>query len=248
MLSCRFPIHIRLLPHSPPLLVLAGDLFSGISGADVVMENLRQLCVWDQAQQTFGSDFGMRWWKYADAFADNCNTASTWNLACSEQQMRAVGIDPAGVRACVADSNSTAVPSQGVWQNKLLQQQLDDRSEMMIVTLPTVVVQDVPLRGTTNARNVLQAMCASYPQAKTPDVCRCSDVPISALAQCVNPGSGGSGSSGMPGWAVALIFFVLFAVGGTIYTVYRFQKRTKHEVEVVLEDFQRSLLTSAGRE
>jgi hypothetical protein len=154
------------------------------------------------------------------------------------------------VRACLADSNSTANPGANFWVNKLLQLQLDDRSEMMIVSLPTVVVQDVPLRGSTSPRNVLQAMCASFPQASLPPVCRCTDVPPNALPSCVNPGgpSGGDGGGGMPGWAVGLVVFVVAAAVAGTGGAWYFFTRTKREVEVVIHDFQRSLLTGGGPE
>ena len=113
-----------------------GDLYAGISGADVVLENLRQLCVWQVVAPSFEADFGVRWWRYADAFADACTgSTATWNEACSQAQMRAVGIDPAAVTACLLDSNSTFNAASHVYTNKLLQQQLDDRAEMMIVSI-----------------------------------------------------------------------------------------------------------------
>jgi hypothetical protein len=59
----------------------------------VTLENLRQLCVWQEAAKSFASDYGVRWWQYADLFASNCNTAATWNQGCAEAQMGRLGID-----------------------------------------------------------------------------------------------------------------------------------------------------------
>lgn len=153
------------------------------------------------------------------------------------------------MRACLADSNSTANPAANFWINKLLQQQIDDRSEMMIVSLPTVVVQDVPLRGAVSPRNVIASMCSSFRAESSPPVCRCIDVPPSSLPSCINPGGGpggGGGSGGMPGWAVGLVVFVVFAAIAGAAGAWYFMTRTKREVEVVIHDFQRSLLTGGS--
>lgn len=44
---------------------------TGHSGADVVQENLRQMCIWKQANQTYEVDYGMRWWRYASLFDEH---------------------------------------------------------------------------------------------------------------------------------------------------------------------------------
>ena len=113
---------------------------AGISGADIVEENLRQLCVWESASSS-GSSFGMQWWDYADAFQANCNKVSEWSAACSYQQMRNLGINSDTVGKC-ADPNA-----DGTTWNHRLQAQIDKRAEMKIVALPTAVVSDTILRG-----------------------------------------------------------------------------------------------------
>ena len=42
-----------------------GDLFSGVSGANVVEENLRQLCVYSVEATAAPDDFAWRWWQRA---------------------------------------------------------------------------------------------------------------------------------------------------------------------------------------
>jgi len=39
-----------------------GDVASGISGVHVVQENLRQMCIWDQANKTAADN--AKWWRY----------------------------------------------------------------------------------------------------------------------------------------------------------------------------------------
>ena len=49
------------------------NLAQGVSGADVVNENLRQLCVWNQAKATVKTDGGKKWWDYVKQFAKECH-------------------------------------------------------------------------------------------------------------------------------------------------------------------------------
>jgi len=49
-----------------------GELNAGVSGADVVLEELREICIWQQAASTYTTDQGMRIWNYVSAFWLNC--------------------------------------------------------------------------------------------------------------------------------------------------------------------------------
>jgi len=49
------------------------DLSRGYSGRDVVIENLRTLCVFQQANIT-GEPW--KWWDYVTAFGDKCTMSS----------------------------------------------------------------------------------------------------------------------------------------------------------------------------
>jgi len=46
------------------------NLFAGVSGVDVVNENLRELCVWNTALASYNSDGEALWWQYVKAFAE----------------------------------------------------------------------------------------------------------------------------------------------------------------------------------
>ena len=78
----------------------------------------------------------------ADYFYANCGSSQTWGQACSEAGMNAVGVNVDAVRTCVTNSFIAGGP-----ENSVFKEQLRLRSEMMIVRLPTIVVQDVILHG-----------------------------------------------------------------------------------------------------
>merc|ERR1719267_382116 len=81
-----------------------GDMDSGISGVHVVQENLRQMCIWDQANETVADH--QKWWKYQVLFSTHCSeynenatnneyfSVTNFNKDCSERQQIAAGLDP----------------------------------------------------------------------------------------------------------------------------------------------------------
>ena len=60
----------------------------GKTGADVVTENLRQICIFQQANSTVATDFGIRYWNYVNLFHTKCLGESDWH-GCSQDQQRA---------------------------------------------------------------------------------------------------------------------------------------------------------------
>jgi hypothetical protein len=227
-----------------------GDLYKGISGADVVLENLRQMCVWKQANTTYAVDYGRKWWTYADLFSERCTSPATWSVACSEACMAASGLDVAAVRQCVVDSNSTVNPATGDYTNVLLEEALALRSEMAIIVLPTAVVNDVILRGGTTPATVATAVCGGFSPGTAPPVCSCLTVPVAQLQACVQAAAGGGGGGGspdgsaaaadgeLPPWAGGLIAVVVLglvaAAAGSVYM----RHKTRQDVEEMLDDYR----------
>ena len=91
------------------------DLQSGVSGVHIVQENLRQMCIWEQANATKST---AKWWTYQNLFSEHCaeyNEQATnapgdpyykpdnFNKACSERQQTAAGLDVAVTVKMVCD-------------------------------------------------------------------------------------------------------------------------------------------------
>ena len=224
-----------------------GDLFKGISGADIVMEHLREICIWQEVNKTYSQDYGMRWWNYAQYFSERCNDPITWNRYCSELCMIDADIDVNNVRQCVLQSNSSVRPSQNDYTNILLQEALNLRNEMAIVVLPSAVVNDVILRGGTSPVNLLTAICGGFGgnnQVSLPPVCNCINVPISELPACIansnnnnNNNNNNDLNTGLPGWGKALISIVVLGLIGSIIGGVYIRNRTKQEVQEMLDDY-----------
>jgi len=160
------------------------NLFNGVSGRDVVEENLRELCVWEQATDAKKSGI---WWDYVVKFATECHPGETpvpdkFNLGCSERvQATIAGLDVQKTRDCVRTSWTTTT------RNVKLDNELAKRADLNILTLPTAVVNTVLLRGGVTPLAILSSICAGFAAGKAPKVCTCVDRANSDnLMECIN--------------------------------------------------------------
>jgi hypothetical protein len=156
-----------------------GAMGTGVEGKDVVMENLRQLCIWSSLNAKLKADPAvgrvelMKWWCYVNDFSDQCFDTkgiameSSENFAqCSNDVMTLHDIDTASVQACV-DKSFLHRGDPKKETNTLLAQEITDRKEYAILTLPTAIVNGRELRGSTSSgatmeANVARAVCQGY--------------------------------------------------------------------------------------
>lgn len=111
-----------------------GDLDVGISGAHVVMESMRWLCVWEVARREDQS--APLWWEYVAIFLDQCSGPEQFtNEACAESAMKQAGINLDEVSECYQGH-----PLDGDERNKLLEEQIYLKKEIDISTIPSLLV------------------------------------------------------------------------------------------------------------
>lgn len=149
----------------------------GLDGLDIIRENLRQICIWQQAKATYATDFGEQWWDYVARFKQNCAGSQFKNDTCSEiQQMaagasrvcvfevhldptwspgalvapsvRVAGLDPAATVNCMASSGGLSNDGD----NTLLAHGLRERTTLDVMMLPTFIVNGVVERGAHASR------------------------------------------------------------------------------------------------
>jgi hypothetical protein len=146
-----------------------GDLMDGYSGADIVQENLRQLCVFHLAN---ASGEPWRWWQYVTKFADECKMSDNkYTEACAEQVFNELNTDNWStvdeLRSCIGDINADTrndrmeAEMESQWGNQ-------DVGEVYI--LPTIRINDGQYRGKIAYEPVLKAICAAFSGQK-PEVC-----------------------------------------------------------------------------
>jgi hypothetical protein len=158
------------------------DLDTGISGADVVTESLRRLCIWKKYGEPDG--IGMPWWDYVGEFLDRCDSNDNFTSEdCIQDCMKRSGVDSELIKKCMADSGGLA---ENV-ENAVLEDELTAREAAGVVILPSFFVNNAPLRGALTVAEVFDAICAGYAVGSEPDACKkcnsCDDV-----QQCVVAG------------------------------------------------------------
>ena len=147
------------------------DLDYGISGADVVAESIRRLCIWE----LYGENgVGIEWWDYIKAFSDSCDTSESFmKEECVKVAMEKAGVDYDAVDQCVYNHGGLEKP--GV--NDLLDKQLDDIETNGIVIMPAIYINGVAItiRGPLEFDTVFKAICSGFAPGTAPAVCnKCS--------------------------------------------------------------------------
>jgi len=208
------------------------DLNYGISGADVVGESVRRLCLW----KLYGDDgIGLEWWNYIEAFQDTCDTSLLFMRDdCIKLAMLEAGVDYDAVQQCVLNNGGLDEPEENV----LLQQQLDDKEANGIVIMPVVYVNGVAVRGQLEFATIFKAICSGYALGTEPNICtKCSN--CSDEKTCVNIGkcpiSDGTveQSTFLASMASIVLFFSAIGVGCYV----RQQRIMKDQVRGMIKEY-----------
>ncbi|KAL7562930.1 hypothetical protein ACA910_019478 [Epithemia clementina (nom. ined.)] len=159
-----------------------GALEGGLSGADVVTESLRQLCIWSYYSKMAGNLHSAPkhrqnlWWDYAKLFTEKCTKIEeTQSLElCIEGIFRSVGIDKEIVDQCMSDSGGLTTFDS----NNKLENEIKDLKKENVFMVPTVRIGGRTFDGSFD--ELFTTLCKMCGQDKTPDVCTacayCPDV------------------------------------------------------------------------
>jgi len=195
------------------------DLDAGISGADIVTESLRRLCVWKTYGEADG--IGTPYWDYMEEFLFRCGDPEKPDLfkdeACVLDAMTHSKVEKSKIDACMSDSGGL----EGDVENTILQAELKAKDDAGVVLIPTLYVNQAPVRGQLSFSTALKAICAGYASGSSPHVCnQCAA--CNNEVECVKTGackSGYSGSSGVsiPAFAgvlggLVVVFLVAFVI------------------------------------
>lgn len=194
-----------------------GSQDEGISGADVVAENLRRACLWDLVGGDDVDDkaqvgVGKVWWDYVQEFTALCSTAASFvDDSCRAKAMANAGADKGAVDRCVAGSGGLETG-----RNDVLDQAVKALDRENIVYVPECIVNGVVHYGSVDPPTILASICQGFPLADRPAVCDCAI--DSRYNDCVArngaaPLAGGGSSSkdpiiahdGMPWYGVLML-------------------------------------------
>ncbi|MBA0727357.1 hypothetical protein Golax_000354 [Gossypium laxum] len=142
------------------------DFSSGYEGKDVVIENLRQLCVFKVANE---SNKSWLWWDYVTDFQIRCPMKEKkYNKECAEAVIKSLGLEGKKIEKCMGDPNADA-------DNPVLKEEQDAQvgkgSRGDVTILPTLVVNNRQYRGKLAKGAVLKAICSGFEETTEPAVC-----------------------------------------------------------------------------
>uniref|UniRef100_M8CSG7 Uncharacterized protein n=1 Tax=Aegilops tauschii TaxID=37682 RepID=M8CSG7_AEGTA len=147
------------------------DFGEGYEGKQVVVENLRQLCVHRVANE---SGRPWAWWDFAMDYKLRCSMKEKkYSKACAEEVVASLGLSLEKVLACMGDPDADA-------DNAVLSKEQEDQigrgSRGDVTILPTLVINDVQYRGKLERTAVLKAVCAGFKEGTEPQVCLSHDM------------------------------------------------------------------------
>uniref|UniRef100_A0A453AXD5 Vacuolar sorting receptor thioredoxin-like domain-containing protein n=1 Tax=Aegilops tauschii subsp. strangulata TaxID=200361 RepID=A0A453AXD5_AEGTS len=131
------------------------DFGEGYEGKQVVVENLRQLCVHRVANE---SGLPWAWWDFAMDYKLRCSMKEKkYSKACAEEVVASLGLSLEKVLACMGDPDADA-------DNAVLSKEQEDQigrgSRGDVTILPTLVINDVQYRGFIKVSSELSIILA----------------------------------------------------------------------------------------
>jgi PA domain len=214
------------------------DLDKGISGAMVVTESLRQICIW----RLYGGDgVGLPWWDYIEEFEFRCDKEEDdgkffGSEPCVKDAMQRSGIDYDKVSSCMKGAGGLEEDVE----NSILEQELAAREKQGVLILPSFFVNQSPLRGAMTTSEVFEAICAGYIAGSEPPICKqcnkCSDV-----NKCVEvgfcPGGGSPNAVSLPVFASSLLGVVMCFSILALIQWQRSQRQMRAQVRGIMAEY-----------
>uniref|UniRef100_A0A7S3P662 Vacuolar sorting receptor thioredoxin-like domain-containing protein n=1 Tax=Amphora coffeiformis TaxID=265554 RepID=A0A7S3P662_9STRA len=222
-----------------------GNNTAGNSGAEVVEESLRRICIWRHYGMEDG--IGREWWDYTKYFMRLCENANGLfaDPKCRSQAMKSASVDEKTIAQCMQDSGGL----EGDVENTLLTASIVEQVRSGVATAPTFFVNNAPVRGHLDFTLAFRAICSGFPWGSEPEICD-TCAACNAAEECVASG-GRICSAGfsnvvldyqtnrVSGWVfmATLFMFVIFAGGlAAIYMRYH-QVRVRREVRGLMSEY-----------
>lgn len=210
------------------------DLDHGISGADVVKESLRRICIWKHYGEADG--VGKEWWNYVSQFMERCDNPDYFaNDDCAKDCYKHAKINEDIIERCMRDSGGLEKDTP----NTFLDLEMQAQVSRGVVILPTAFVNTVALRGGLNVDTVFTAICNGYLDGTEPSICKecsgCGDFNgCIANKKCKGKGGGGVSTHTF----MSSILFICIAFGGAAFYHYRkTREEMREQVRGILAEY-----------
>ncbi|XWS35420.1 hypothetical protein CRYUN_Cryun21dG0124700 [Craigia yunnanensis] len=158
------------------------DFSKGYDGKDVVVQNLRQACLFKVANE---SGKPWLWWDYVTDFAIRCPMKEEkYTKECADKVIQTLGVDLTKIDKCIGDTEADVDnPVLKAEQNA----QIGKGSRGDVTILPTLVINNGQYRGKLDKGAVLKAICAGFQETTEPAICLSEDIQTN---QCLENNGG----------------------------------------------------------
>ncbi|KAK8556086.1 hypothetical protein V6N13_070155 [Hibiscus sabdariffa] len=141
------------------------DPNTGYIGKDVMVQNLRQACLFKVANER-GKPW--LWWDYVTDYAIRCTLKNKYTKGCADEVIRSLGIDLDSIDNCIGDTEADV-------ENPVLEAELDAKTgkgvRRDVTMLPTLLINDRQYRGKLDKGAVLKAICAGFQDTIEQAIC-----------------------------------------------------------------------------
>ncbi|KAL8102048.1 hypothetical protein AgCh_026800 [Apium graveolens] len=147
------------------------DFSKGYDGKDVVVQNLRQACLYKVANE---NKKPWLWWDYVTDFAIRCPMKDKkYTKECADQVIQSLGVDLKQIDKCIGDP--TADVDNTILKTEQ-EAQIGKGSRGDVTILPTLVINNRQYRGKLDKGAVLKAICSGFEETTEPDVCLSEEI------------------------------------------------------------------------
>lgn len=217
------------------------DLEQGISGADVVRESLRRICIWNSYGASDG--IGTVWWDYIAEFMARCDSPDYFsNDDCINDAYKHSGVQADLIQRCMSDSGGLDKDAS----NAKLDQEISSQTQRGVVVIPTAFVNTAAIRGSLSVSNVFGAICAGFAEGTVPEICqkcvKCHDV-----LGCVDQGycsadasamaAAGGGGVSTHTFAFSMLFVIGIFSGLAVWHYKRTREEMRDQVRGILAEY-----------
>lgn len=232
------------------------DVSRGLSGAQVLEEDLRRICIYKALNNTNIEKKQLyKWFDYVNKFDDDCTDTNNWSEACSYKVIENIGIDLTNVKQCIVDSGGLTGDKNNEFE--LQRQDLEDYGGT-IIRIPWLLINSAPAYGSIQCMSPLsQATCAplngichGFADGTAPQPC----TDINYDYECTYDGylpnppqnmcSGSQPQQHKLSWSsvFGIILLVMFICGCVAIGAYVYIKREKEQMRQDIDDLLKQYL------
>lgn len=143
------------------------DFYTGYEGRDVVLENLRQLCVHKLLVE---QERSWIWWDYIADYEIRCSMKEgQYTPVCGNLVAKSLGLDTSEINNCMGDPEADE-------ENEILKAEQDGQSDNGgergdITITPTLVINNQQYTGKLENGAVLKTLCKEFVEGEEPSLC-----------------------------------------------------------------------------